>query len=102
MQPLLPDLPPAPDGLDSSDGCEAEKEEAKRPQSTSTTPRSGSARGLEPYGCDRLMGVPSVGSTFEEIGDGERTEIEENDFVSAMIPLRILVCPLVLGKARGE
>ena len=38
---------------DSSDELEDEKE-AKRPRSTSTTPRSG--KGLEPYEYDKLMG----------------------------------------------
>ena len=50
----------------------------KRPRSTSTTPRSGSARGLEPYEYDRLMGAPSIGSSSEESGDGEGTDAEKN------------------------
>ena len=73
--PHLPDLPLLPQEGESSNGLEEEKE-AKRPRSISTTPRSG--KGLEPYEYDRLMGVPSVGSSSEEIRDGEGTEIEEN------------------------
>ena len=77
-QPALPDLLPPLEENVSSDGLEDEKD-AKRPRSTSTTPRSG--KGLEPYEYDRLMGAPSVGSTSDELGDGEGTEadnLEEN------------------------
>ena len=76
-QPALPDLPPPLEDA-SSDGFEDEKD-AKRPRSTSTTPRSG--KGLEPYEHNLLMGVPSVGSTSEEVGDKEGAEadnLEEN------------------------
>ena len=72
-QATLPDLPRRPDDSDVSRGCEAEKE-AKRPRSTSTTPKS--VRGLEPYEYDRLMGVPSVGSTSGEERVGEATDPE--------------------------
>ena len=75
-QPQLPDLLPLPLGSDSSDGLEEEKE-AKRPRSTSTTPRSG--KGLEPYEYNRHMGATSVGSSSEEIGDDEGTEVEETE-----------------------
>ena len=65
--PALPDLPSVPDGLDSSGGGEAENE-VKRPRSISTSPRSGSARGLEPCEYDRWI-------FSEDIGDGEGTDV---------------------------
>ena len=73
----MPDLPPLPDGSDSSDGLE-EENEAKRPRSTSTTPRTGSARGVEPFKYDRLMGVASVGPSSEGMEDREGTDDEAN------------------------
>ena len=65
-QPQLPDLPLLPQGGEPSDELEEEKD-AKRPRSRSTIPRSG--KGLEPYEYDRLMGVHSVGSSSEDIGE---------------------------------
>ena len=59
VQPQPPDLPSLPQGGDSSDEIEEDKD------------------GLERFEYDRLMGVPLVGSTSEEIGDGEGTEVVE-------------------------
>ena len=76
-QPALPDLPPLPGGSDSSDGLD-EEEEAKKLRSTSTTPRSNSARGLEPFEYDGLMGINSVGPSSEGFDDWEATNEEAN------------------------
>ena len=53
-----------------------EENEAKRPRSTSTTPKSG--KGMHPDECDRLMGITSVDLSAEEdgFGDGELTDTE--------------------------
>ena len=75
-QAVLPDLPPRPAVDDSSDDCGEEKE-VNRPRSTSTTP--GSGKGLEPFKYDKLMGIPLVGSSSEDVCDGSETETEVVD-----------------------
>ena len=73
-QPVLPEL----SYLRGHDGPSDNEEEndAKRPRSTSTTPKS--ARGMDPDEYDRMMGVssahPSEGDRF---GDGNVTDTEE-------------------------
>ena len=102
-QPQLPDLPPAPQGGGLSEDTEEEKD-AKRPRSSSTTPKSG--RGLEPYEYDRLMGAPSVGSTSEQLGTVnalKSEKLEKNlNLASLMTPFQSLSLILVLGRVRGE
>ena len=67
---------------------------------TSTTPRSNSSKGLAPCVYDRVMGVPSVGSTCGEERDGEETDLGKanlgvtDDSIPNPDPSS--------GKARGE
>ena len=72
---LEPPLPPEHlRGDDGPSGSE-EESEAKRPQSASTTPKSG--RGVNPDEYDRLMGISSVNPSEEDrLGDGEVTDTE--------------------------
>ena len=63
---MLPNLPPLPTGSDESD--------QKRPRSTLPL----SNKGLEPFECDRLMRVPSVGSSSGEERQGEQTDRKPN------------------------
>ena len=69
-------LPRLPDHLIDGPSCDEEESEAKRPRSTSTTPKSG--REMDPDECDRLMGIISVDLSSEEdrFGDGELTDTE--------------------------
>ena len=68
-------LPWMPGYLRDSSGDEAENE-AQRPCSTSTTPKSG--RGMGPDECDRLMGIGAVDFSADEkgFGDGDLTDTE--------------------------
>ena len=72
LEPLL--LPERLRGDDGPSGNE-EESEAKRPRSTSTTPKSG--RGIDPDDYDRLMGISSVNPSEEDrFGDWDVTDME--------------------------
>ena len=82
---LLPALPPMA-GLGSlhtlSDELDEEKgveQEAKRPRSTSTTPRSESAKAREPNEYDRPLGSGSVGPSSDEGDELGLTDGEDSD-----------------------
>ena len=101
----LPDLPPLLHRDESSDSLEEERE-AERPRSTSTTPRSGSGKHLEPLNTIVLSEVHQLDPPLKEKSkDQERTDVEEHPTkrVSLLTPLQFLTfAVLVLGKARGE
>ena len=63
--------------MDGPSGDE-EEGEARRPRSTSTTPKSG--RGMDPDGYDCLMGIQPVGLSEEDgLGDGEVSEMTDTE-----------------------
>ena len=70
--------PHLPDQLDESSDGDAEKD-TKRHRSTSTTPKSG--KRLQQDEWNRLIGIGSVESTFEEEkdGDGEMTAFRNSE-----------------------
>ena len=57
-----------PEYLRDDPSGDEEESEAKRPRSTSTTPKSG--KGMDTDGYDRLMGITSAEASAEEMGLG--------------------------------
>ena len=89
--------------LRGDDGPSGNKEEndAKRPRSTSTTPKS--ARGMDPDEYDRMMGISSVHpSEGDRFGDGDVTDTEgmeegvANDSMSSTAIASVWATVLVL------
>ena len=79
------------------------EEDAKRPRSTSTTPKS--SKGLQPDECDRLMGIGSVESSSGEDrdGDGELTESEIPTVeVTDDLSTKIDSCPSAVESSKCE
>ena len=72
--PILPEYLRGDDGLSGNE----EENDAKRPHSTLTTPKS--ARGMDPDEYDRLLGISSVNpSQKDRFGDGDVTDTEGID-----------------------